>query len=608
MRLVLACTAAALTLSIATIASAADAPSQTQSFGYSPYEAETEKLVLAKLGAEIDPTPAGKTIESIGSVRLDVFEKRDFLPTFVLKAVNFFHATSKGFVIEREVLTTVGERYDAIAVDETARNLRALPQLSLVLIVPLRGSRPDKVRILVITKDVWSLRVQWDIAATSGGLERLILQPAEINLLGLHHTIGGTFVYQPLSTSLGLRYTIPRIRDSRVAVTASGNVIINNPAGSPEGSFGVVSIGQPLWSAHTEWAWSSSVQWRDEITRRYSGAQLAGFDSKLTAAKDNIPDEYRSDVVQAFAGVTRSYGWAYKNDFVLSLEATHNRYAAADDLSRFDRAAVADFEKRRLPVSDDRFYPALEWRSYTTNFTRVLDLETLGLQEDVRLGHWLDAKVYPVSQNLGSTRTFFGFFGEVGYTLPIKDGVMRADVQSTTEANDQQVLEGILQVNGYLASPRTPIGRLVWNGTLLNRYANYLNTTSTIGGNNRLRGYPTNYFFGKDVVASNLEYRTRAFEVLKVMFGGVLFYDIADAFDGWSNLHPRHTVGVGLRALFPQFDRIVFRADLGVPIARTADRDVGAVSFFLTFAQAFSLPAFGPPTQQAGTLANLTSR
>ncbi len=585
----------------------ADAPSKTRTFGFSPYEVETRKIVSERLGAQIDPTPQGKTIESIGSVRLDVFEKRDFLPQFVLSAVNFFHATSRAFVIEREVLTSVGEKYDSLLCDETERNLRALPQLSLVLIVPLKGSTPDKVKILVITKDVWSLRVQWDIGLTSGGLEKLILQPAEINLGGIHHTVGGTFVYQPLATSLGLRYTVPRIGDSRVQVTTSGNVIVNNPTGSPEGSFGVVSVGQPLWSTRTEWAWSASAQWRDEITRRYSGAQVAKFDSKLTPDKDGIPDEFRSALVQTFAGVTRSFGWAYKNDFVLSFEATHSRYAT-DDLSSFNPVAVADFERKRLPVSDDRIGPAIEWRSYTTDFTRVLNLETLGLQEDVRLGHWLTAKLYPVSQNFGSTRTFLGLFAEAGYTLPIHDGVVRVDLQSTTEANDREVLEGVFQANTYFASPRTPIGRVVWSAQVLDRWANYLNTTSTIGGNNRLRGFPTSYYFGKDLIASNLEFRSRPVDIFTVHFGGVLFYDVADAFDGWQNLHPHHSVGFGLRVLFPQFDRIAFRADVGFPISRTPTPDVGPVSFFLTFAQAFPLPQFGPPTQQAGTLANLTSR
>jgi len=44
--------------------------------------------------------------------------------------------------------------------------LRAFRQvslvISLVISVPTKGSTPDRVRLLVVTKDVWSLRAQSD--------------------------------------------------------------------------------------------------------------------------------------------------------------------------------------------------------------------------------------------------------------------------------------------------------------------------------------------------------------------------------------------------------------------------------------------------------------
>lgn len=570
-------------------------------FEYSPYETETIAMVLKKRGMELEPSPEGKTIEAVVSERLDVFERRDFLPNF-LRFVNALHATSKSYVIEREVLTTRGEAYRQVAIDESARNLRALPQLSLVLVVAVKGTKKGSVRVLVITKDVWSLRWQWDIAATDGGLERLIFQPAETNLAGIHHEAGLNFFYQPLSTALGTYYLVPRILSSRVAVGGSVNGIVNNPSGDLEGSFGSLSIGQPLWSTKTEWAWSVSGQWRNEVTRRYSHAALATFDSKLTSGDDKIPDEYRSDLAQARAAGTHSWGWKRKNDLIASFEASHSRYQT-DDLSRFDPVAAKDYVTRRVPVSDDRVYPALEWRSYTTDYLSVLDLATLGLQEDYQLGHYFDIKAYPVSKDWGSSQNFLGVFAEAGYTLPLKDGLVSVDVKTTTEAQYNKVFEGIVQGSAFIATPRTPIGRLVWSGYFIDRYANYLNQTSVVGGNNRLRGYPTSYFFGKDAIASNLEYRSRPIEILKVQLGGVLFYDVGDAFSGWENLRPSHAVGVGFRALLPQFDRIVFRADLGVPISATPlPAGVMPVSFFVTFQQALLPQAFGSPSQTIGTL------
>ena len=146
----------AIVFLLAAAARADDAPKSTH-FGYSAYERETIAMVVKKVSGEVDPAPEGKVIESIRNERLEVFEKRDFLPGFLLW-VNALHATSHDHVIRREILQHAGDRYTQVLMDETARNLRGLSQVSLVLVVPLRGSAPDRVKVLVITKDVWSLR------------------------------------------------------------------------------------------------------------------------------------------------------------------------------------------------------------------------------------------------------------------------------------------------------------------------------------------------------------------------------------------------------------------------------------------------------------------
>jgi hypothetical protein len=606
-------------------ARADDQPVST-SFGYSAYERETIEMVRKKLHAEIDPRPEGKIIEAIVTERLDVFEKRDFLPKPLL-FVNALHVTSRDRVIRREVLQRVGDRYSKVAMDETARNLRGLSQLSLVLVVPMRGSADDRVRVVIITKDVWSLRLNWDVQLTNGGLQELVLQPAETNLLGLHDTLGANFLYHPLSTSIGGFYYVPRLGDRHLTLTTSANVILSNQNGAPEGSFGAIGAAEPLWNTRSKWAYAANAAWRDEITRIYSNAALAHYHSGAVPLSHAIgyvyrpdvapwppnaiiPFEYRSTLAQASVAVARSFGWAFKNDFTLSLEASHRQYRT-DDLSAYDPAAVNDFVTKYVPTSDDRAYPALEWRSYQNDFVRVLDMETFGLQEDVRLGYFLDVQVYPVLHSSGSRPAFMGVYAEAGYTLPIRDGVVRLDVQTTTETafDGSGVLQGDVDATSYFASPRTPIGRLVFSARVRDVYANYLKSISYLGADTRLRGYPSSYFAGQDLVAANLEYRSRPFEIWKVQLGGVAFYDAGEAFDGWSDFHPVHDVGFGLRALFPTFDRIVFRADVGFPIsASPLPAGVGPATFFVTFGQAFPYPSLGRPSSSVGALTATATR
>jgi outer membrane protein assembly factor BamA len=220
-------------------------------------------------------------------------------------------------------------------------------------------------------------------------------------------------------------------------------------------------------------------------------------------------------------------------------------------------------------------------------------------------------KLYPVLNEMASRSQFMGVYAEAGYTIPIRDGILRADVQTVTETTfqDANVIQGVVDADLYFASPRTPIGRVVFAARLVDRYANYLNTVSYLGADTRLRGYPSSYFVGQNLVAANLEYRSRPFEILKVQLAGVAFYDAGQAFDSWSAFNPVHDVGFGVRALFPTFDRIVFRADVGFPISQSPlPAGVGPATFFITFGQAFPLPALGLTSSSVGSLTSSVTR
>ena len=54
-------------------------------------------------------------------------------------------------------------------------------------------------------------------------------------------------------------------------------------------------------------------------------------------------------------------------------------------------------------------------------------------------------------------------------------------------------------------------------------------------------------------------------------------------------------MGTGLRILFPQLDRLVFRVDVGVPIA-PAGLPAGAAQYqyFIAFGQGTAIPSVAP--------------
>src|SRR5262249_37537839 len=148
------------------------------------------------------------------------------------------HTMSRETVIRRELLFQAGERYTTRRSDESARNLRLLRQVSLVLIVPFAGSAPDRGRVLVIVRDVWGLRLNTSFSFGNKGLNNLLINPAEENLAGLHLSVGALFVLDPGSYSLGGVVSQRRILGTDLEGEFSANVIYGRASGKAEGSFG----------------------------------------------------------------------------------------------------------------------------------------------------------------------------------------------------------------------------------------------------------------------------------------------------------------------------------------------------------------------------------
>ncbi|MBV9946717.1 MAG: hypothetical protein JOZ69_07710 [Myxococcales bacterium] len=558
---------------------------------YSSYEQATIDEVLTSLHETLDPAPEGKIVDHVTVVPLDVIEPRDPLPLWV----NLLHATSRESVIRRELLVREGQRYQQVLVDDSIRNLRRLPQVSAILVVATRTADPDRAGVVIITKDVWSLRLNWDILLTAGGLDRFEALPAEWNFLGTHQTLTGHFVYEPSALTFGAGYTAPRIGSSRVALDAAVDVMVNRQTGRPEGSLGSLVAGEPLYSPQTEWAWDASAAWVDEIVRFYSNGRVKVLLDPAT--NRTVRDEYRERRYLTTYELTRSFGWEAKHD--VTLAASIDRREFRPDAAGVDPTTEADFVASRVPRSDTRVGPSIQYHTYSKRYLRVIDFDSLALQEDFRLGHDVVFRFYPSFAALGGSRDVYGLYGALEYTFGIRDGLFRVSFQSTTEPEAERIADAALQPTVHLVSPTIAgLGRLVLDATLLYRWRNYLKRTTLLGGGDRLRGFPPNFFQGASLVANNLEFRTRPVEILSCQIGAVAFFDAGDAWNGPGDFAVHQAAGVGLRALFPQLDRLVFRADLGFPFDRPLDpatgTHLGPYALIVSFEQAFPTPSVSP--------------
>ncbi len=555
----------------------------------SSYEQESLANALAVTASVIDPSPEGKILEDVEIVTLEVIEERDPAPNLL----NRLHVTTRTDVVRREVLLGVGEPYRQFLVDETVRSLRLYRQLSLVIAVPIRSkTSPEKVRLLVITKDVWSLRAQTDIGLGAGGLDKLRFEPTERNLGGTLNSVFGRFELYPETLTFGGGAYIPRLQSRRVYFAADANVIVNRTSGLAEGTFGQALAWTPQVTSRQTWLWGVNSIWRNEIVRRYVNADVALFDAPSTPEVERIPDAYRSRRFTGGAQIGRSYGLIRKTDLTFGAEVNVREYVGLDP-AKYDARVIEDHRRLRVPTSDTRAAPWVQVRVYENRFFRTYDLETLGLAEDFRLGYDVRARVYPVTKLVGSTRDFAGADVLGQYIVALgADGLSRVTGEALLEvtpagsgSGDDPLPMAAYAANVAMYSPRFFLGRVVVDGLLIARPDNYLNQRSTLGGEGRLRGQPSAILLGANLLAFNAELRSRPLHILASQLGGALFFDAGDAFDAWP-AQPKSTAGFGLRAVLPQLDRNVIRLDIGFPIVRTLGAD--PVGFYIAIEQAFS--------------------
>jgi hypothetical protein len=462
--------------------------------------------------------------------------------------------------------------------------------LSLVLIVPVNDGNPNEVRVLVITKDVWSLRLNSDFEIANHSLNYLLLNPSEENLFGTHASVGALFVLLPHTYSAGLVLVHRRLFGSPFSAVAAFSRTFDRETGEGQGSYGRFLYGLPLSSVEQRWAFETGIIWSDQLARA-SVRRAGGSGFRLFT--------YDAERYVGGTEVIRSFGRRDKFDLSFGILADRRHYRPHVPAGA-DPSEVRRFLEE-VPVSDTRISPYVQIESYQNEFLKTIELETLGLQEDYRLGPETLLRLYPASTHLGSTRDFLGVLAGLSYTMPLGDGLIRGIASSAVEYARAQKHQTLLEFSLRVASPRLGLGRFVFDTVLADRGFNYLNRRYAIGGDDRLRGYPSGDIDldggddqrGADAFVANTEFRTRGVNILSAQCGLAVFHDMGDAADRFEEIKLKHSVGLGVRILFPQVNRYVFRADWGLPLSAGYEPLPGA--FFFTFEQAFPLRALGAP-------------
>jgi hypothetical protein len=524
----------------------------------------------------IDPAPQGKTIGKVLVVNEDVFSQRDWY----FQIFNIFHRTTRSYILERELLFRPGDVYDQALVEESTRNLQSPPPLvinrrqlfqpelsSVVVVLPLVSAVPGQVDVLLVTRDVWSLRLNTNFEYQGNELTLLQTSLSENNLFGWRKYLAATFSFDQGAYYYGPQYFDPNIAGTRLQLWTSATFYNARATHDYEGNSEIASLRYPFYSLATRWAGGVDFVHSNTIVRDFLGNSLRPVDLTATPAMEAIPLEYRRRITTVDGNVARAFGSSASLIQRVSagylVDARHSE--VPPDFA--DPALAPEFLAEYAPVSETKSEPYLRYMMFTPRYVVLRDLDTFELRENRRLGALLDVQVGEGIPALGADRLALDLRGEAKYAIGPAGSYAFLDLYGEARRWDGQWIDQRGSVTAYGATPLLGhLLRVVAQAQLDSLRADTRRTAIVVGGATGLRGYAVGEFRGNTAFLGHVEVRTLAVPIWSQRFGALLFYDVGHAAPALDQLHLRNDVGAGMRWLLVQANSAVIRFDWAVPL------------------------------------------
>jgi hypothetical protein len=570
----------------------------------STLERASVSRALARRGHTVEPSPWGKVIARVHIYNEDVFaEKSAFLQFF-----NLFHVTTRDGVVRDELVIGEGEVWDQERVEETARRLRDPLWSSVIAVLPVRSAEPGKVELLVVTRDIWSLRLNTQYTFQQGKLTDLSLSLSENNFLGTRSVLAAAITMDQGAIAAGPLFIDKNLFGQHVELRARVDAVLNRDdltqrgAWNREGSQSTIAVSRELWSLASRWGAGLTFTHRYAIDRSFVGTsprlvrcpldgspcQTTGFNPSMVPAEEKLPYVYQMRRWGVSSYAVRQLGdKTLKQQLSLGYSVDSQRPVLLDSFPGTPEQR-APFTLAVLPRSEVTSVPSIGYSLFTPRFRTLRNVSTFDLAEDVRLGPDLDLGLGVGLKLLGSDQNFQRGNIGLGWTLPwCRDGFVRGVVSASTRREGGRWIDNTASATLRVVTPTYEYTRLVALVTVATRWNDEANRFFAIGSDDGLRGFAINEFSGQRLVRGNFEVRTIAFPVWVFRVGGVLFYDVGGAEDTFERMTIHSNVGYGFRMLIPQTSRELFRFDLAIPLDDGVRTKRGQPHFIAGFQSAF---------------------
>jgi len=566
---------------------------------FSSLELLTVRRSLAALGLEIESAPWDKVVRKIRIYNEDVFAERNWLAFF-----NYFHYTTTDKTIRSLLTINEGEAWNDELIAESARNLKDPLFTGIVVLLPVKSAEPGTVDLLVVTRDIWSLRLNTRYGIQQGTLTDLAISLSENNFLGRRKTIALSFLVDQgaittgplyidknfLDEHLDFRFGMGRIftRQSLDVIAEDppdSNTFMRMPSGDPgglqdehkfhgEGSYATVALTKTLWSLASQWGAGASFSYRNAINRSFRGTGLRAVDNPDTPEVEYLAREYRMRSWNVNGSVTRQWGKQWKNQIEVGYAVSSQTPSLLPNFPN-DPAMQAFFRDVVFPHTEVISNPYLEYTIYRATFRTIRNVDTFDLAEDLRTGPNATIGLAQSLTLLGSDFNFTRPSFTAGWTFPwTRDGFVRVSAGGTlriqpgkrTEGQTTPTIDNTATVQVRVATPTVLYGRLIAQVHMETRWNDTQNVFYTLGSESGLRAYDIAQFIGNRRIVGQFEARSMPYPFWVLRLGAVAFYEVAGVAGSFDTMQLHQDVGVGLRMLIPQTARDLFRFDFAKPL------------------------------------------
>lgn len=546
------------------------------------YEREAVVSVLETHALRIELKPEGKRIRNIRIVNLDVFGPK----TKWLRNLNRLHKTSDDSSVRLQLLVQPGEIWNEARVRETERIIRNPSLSSFVVAVPIEVEAWDEVDLLLVTRDVWSLRTNSEFVHQDGTLSFLKVAAAENNLFGRRKHLSLILEMDQGEYSLSTRWRDLNVGGTRWQMVVRPRILFGRASNDVEGSQSFVRLTYPLWSLASRWGWNLEATHKNSIIRNFEGPRLATYDAPETEDIETLPQKYRLRQQAIRTQVSRSFGRWNKHTVSFGHEWLSSRPKLLP-LEGLDGEVGESFRRALLPRSERSSAITAAFDFFRADYVTYRNINGYDLPEVKSVGPTVHADIALALTHFGSERGFARSSARAGYLFDLDaDGLVEigASVGRRFEHDASSNLDSVDTTYGadwFVASPVLRSLRLVSFGVASLRNDVKDNEIVQIGGQEDLRGYAVGAFRGTSFYRASVELRTLPTKLSFMRVGYVAFWDIGDAANSPNELTAHQNVGVGVKALIPQTGESLLSFYWAVPMDRGARSFPGRISIGL---------------------------